>query len=37
MESHRAELGVQEYVFSQSTLEQVFLSFAKEQEVASEA
>jgi hypothetical protein len=33
MEEHRGRLGIQEYVFSQSNLEQVFLRFAKEQEV----
>eukprot|EP01006_Ploeotia_vitrea_P015461 TRINITY_DN44389_c0_g1_i1.p1 TRINITY_DN44389_c0_g1~~TRINITY_DN44389_c0_g1_i1.p1 ORF type:complete len:264 (-),score=34.49 TRINITY_DN44389_c0_g1_i1:47-769(-) len=37
IEDSREELGLQEYSFSQSTLEQVFINFAREQEVEEEA
>lgn len=36
VEKERAALAIEEYVFTQSTLEQVFLCFAREQEVADD-
>ncbi len=35
LEEHKVQLGVEEYAFSQATLEQVFLEFAKKQDVAT--